>query len=350
VVIGLATLVKGPIGILLCLVPILAYCAAYRRWLPVGRWGLILGSAILTAMVWPFMLFAKGYGPSWFGEFIRGENFGKFAGVSMPFKILLIGLFGGLVPWTFLFVESLIRGIIGWRKFPEKRFALFWILGIFLIFSLPARKLPHYVMPAFPACAILIAATEEFSFFSIWGTRLLLVAIGLLLMTGSRIVSWPVSFMLLGAGLCAVAAGVVLNGKRKLALGLGLFGMVLLIYPIALPALEFSNQQAVVIRLTDEKMLVGVYAPDDRDPRGFEIHPRFVTLLTSANAIDHLRAGGILILPERYQKSLEPVGLKTISQWNVWKSGVGLGTVLKSGWNGDTTPIHEAIKAVKLSR
>ncbi|MGH7255289.1 MAG: hypothetical protein ACREI3_05875, partial [Nitrospirales bacterium] len=37
-------------------------------------------------------------------------------------------------------------------------FAMCWIVGVFLFFTLSATRLPHYIAPLFPACAILAAS------------------------------------------------------------------------------------------------------------------------------------------------------------------------------------------------
>jgi 4-amino-4-deoxy-L-arabinose transferase-like glycosyltransferase len=44
------------------------------------------------------------------------------------------------------------------RRLPEVRFLLCWIIPHWLVFELIATKLPHYVLPIYPAIAILAAA------------------------------------------------------------------------------------------------------------------------------------------------------------------------------------------------
>ena len=44
------------------------------------------------------------------------------------------------------------------RREPEVRFCLCWIAPTWLVFELVATKLPHYVLPTYPAIACLTAA------------------------------------------------------------------------------------------------------------------------------------------------------------------------------------------------
>lgn len=69
-------------------------------------------------------------------------------------------LLGGLVPWTgFLFnaVREAVRG--GWAQRKENLVAWFlivWAAFVFLFFSASKSKLPPYILPIFPALAVLI--------------------------------------------------------------------------------------------------------------------------------------------------------------------------------------------------
>src|SRR6185312_17102935 len=44
------------------------------------------------------------------------------------------------------------------RKEPAIRFLLAWAAATFLLFELVPTKLPHYVLPAYPALAMMMAA------------------------------------------------------------------------------------------------------------------------------------------------------------------------------------------------
>src|SRR6202040_1239468 len=47
------------------------------------------------------------------------------------------------------------------RREPAARFLLAWLVPSWIIFELVVTKLPHYVLPLYPAIAILIAGAVE---------------------------------------------------------------------------------------------------------------------------------------------------------------------------------------------
>src|SRR5678816_94645 len=68
---------------------------------------------------------------------------------------------GDAAPWSALFVASI--GWIAWRWSSLDGaarhavvFAAAWFISVFLVFSLSRSKVPHYVLPAYPAAALLI--------------------------------------------------------------------------------------------------------------------------------------------------------------------------------------------------
>src|SRR5205823_3492270 len=66
-------------------------------------------------------------------------------------------------PGTLLLVPALV---LAWmrRKEPALRFLLVWAASTFLIFELVPTKLPHYVLPAYPALAALCAVATQSTF------------------------------------------------------------------------------------------------------------------------------------------------------------------------------------------
>ena len=68
---------------------------------------------------------------------------------------------GDAAPWSALFVASV--GWIAWRWSSLDNatrqsivFAASWFIAVFLLFSLSRSKVPHYVLPAYPAAALVI--------------------------------------------------------------------------------------------------------------------------------------------------------------------------------------------------
>ncbi len=83
---------------------------------------------------------------------------GYVATLPVYLPVIVIGLF----PWTITLpaaISALARREVGT---PRDRAVLWgWLLPTFVLFTLAATKLPHYVFPMFPALAVLIGATIE---------------------------------------------------------------------------------------------------------------------------------------------------------------------------------------------
>ena len=74
----------------------------------------------------------------------------------------------GIIPWLGVFFQSLWKGTREQRdtagynslnggRFQPKRMLLVWAVFIFVFFSISDSKLPSYILPIFPALALLIA-------------------------------------------------------------------------------------------------------------------------------------------------------------------------------------------------
>src|SRR5438552_185192 len=73
-----------------------------------------------------------------------------------PFSYLLMAM-ATFWPGSLLLVPALARG---WRRheLPAERFLLAWLVPAWAILELVPTKLPHYVLPLYPALALLTAA------------------------------------------------------------------------------------------------------------------------------------------------------------------------------------------------
>lgn len=346
--IGLASLVKGPIGSLLAVLSIVIYSSAYRAGFLFKRKEAWLSGlcCLFFALIWPFILWKKGYGPSWIHEFIFGENFGKFAGPVMPIKILWIGLLSGIAPWTFLFIDSVIRAFRkseGRRR--EKLFFLGWGLCLFVVFMFPARKLPHYVLPVLPPACLLTASMESFSFLSLGLTRLLLAVMGIFWIIGIRLTDiMVVQAFLLAGGLSVLVATVFLRRAAALSFSALWVGFLLITLPVVIPAIELRGQNQALREISNSK-LIGVFCPKDQDPRGFEMDPAFLSCDNLETAKALLNKGGVLIFSESDHAMLRKFPLSIKTQWQVWRGGIGLGQVIHAIWTANPSPLLETMTA-----
>jgi 4-amino-4-deoxy-L-arabinose transferase-like glycosyltransferase len=161
---ALATLTKGLIGIVLPGVAVVAYSLATRDWALWRRLHIVPGAIVFLALAAPWFVVVSLRNPGFFDFFFIHEHFTRFLtaehhrpGAWWYFVPIVVV---GLLPWTLLFFAMLPRA---WRLasraangFSAQRFALVWSAVIFVFFSASGSKLPSYVLPLFPALALVL--------------------------------------------------------------------------------------------------------------------------------------------------------------------------------------------------
>lgn len=189
---GLGVLTKGPIGFLfpMAIIGLFLLCTtarrevatdapAWRRWREALRpfgpvnflrtvWIMrpVTGALVILAVAGPWYL---AVGVQTEGEFLR-EFFGvhhfQRAASSMenhsgPFFYYIVSILIGMFPWTVFAAPAVLLWIRRMRQNTEHRFALLLItcwIGVYVgLFSAAATKLPNYILPAYPAVAMLFA-------------------------------------------------------------------------------------------------------------------------------------------------------------------------------------------------
>ncbi len=174
---GIGFLAKGPVAWLPALLIVAAVwivrkdrAELVRRMAPVKA-GLL---AFVLLMPWICLLLAQ-HGFGFFYEFFVVNNFNRYAS-SMGntqsgsgfyyMAVLLVGFF----PWVFMLPKAIrltlkggirrvrraLQGDDAGRALPVV--AIVWALGYIVLFSFSQTKLAHYIVPAYPALAILVAA------------------------------------------------------------------------------------------------------------------------------------------------------------------------------------------------
>jgi 4-amino-4-deoxy-L-arabinose transferase-like glycosyltransferase len=159
VALALALLAKGPIAYLPPCLFAAGYSFGHRR-LAISVQARIAALFTVSAVVgfpWFIATAHATHGESLTAFLIR-ENVNRYLqpmeghGGSFGYFVLIIAL--GLFPWT--------GSLLLWKKFrrsrdPIRLGLLFWAGGTLLFFSFSATKLPHYLLPALPAFALLFA-------------------------------------------------------------------------------------------------------------------------------------------------------------------------------------------------
>jgi len=162
-VVGIGTLAKGPLGVLLTALVAGALALVQRRWDMIRKFvfhpGVVLMLALATG--WYAVAIIRG-GEGFFDRQILQENLSRFAGGSghsHPLYYYLPYLFSQSIPWS-LFLPFLLWEMFrrGRRTDTGRLFLTLWFLAMFAFFSISSGKRPVYLLPIYPAASLLLAA------------------------------------------------------------------------------------------------------------------------------------------------------------------------------------------------
>jgi 4-amino-4-deoxy-L-arabinose transferase-like glycosyltransferase len=238
VALGSSVMMKGPAGVLVLGSTAIAVAGSQRRWGWLRRLQPGWGVPLALAIVLPWMV-AIGVrtGGAFFAQAVGHNMLGKMSqaqeahGAPPGIYVLLFLL--SFWPGSLLAVQAL-PGVWASRRQDAVRYLLSWIVPTWLVFECLPTKLPHYVMPTYPAIALLAVAgcaAPASRAWQRWGFSMVAVAwlaVGAAVALGPAALLWyltgtfdAVGFIagLLGAGLIALMLWLALSGRR-LAAGL----------------------------------------------------------------------------------------------------------------------------------
>jgi 4-amino-4-deoxy-L-arabinose transferase-like glycosyltransferase len=213
-------LLKGPlilmfVGLTIGTVTILDRSASWlKRLQPV--WGLMW--MLVLVMPWFIAIFLRA-GDTFFADSIGGDMLSKLAAQEShgappgTYFLLFWSTFWPGAPLAGLAAPAVWRA----RREPEVRFLLGWLMPSWIVFELVLTKLPHYVLPLYPAIAILSVWALERRVLSIsWLTKgaawwfaipaitLVLAVIATITLTRQPVfLAWPFAAAALISGLFA---------------------------------------------------------------------------------------------------------------------------------------------------
>ena len=186
---ALAVLAKGLIGLVLPGAVLVLYTLAARDWTIWRRLHLGKGLLLFFAIAAPWFVLVALKNPEQPHFFFIHEHVERFflkahkrEGAWHYFFAMLIP---GIIPWLSLLPLSLAQALRRDRPsqttvFKPKLLLLIWAVFIFVFFSYSSSKLPGYILPIFPALALLLALHLETA-----SRRSALLAAGLLAVIGA---------------------------------------------------------------------------------------------------------------------------------------------------------------------
>ncbi|WP_165978950.1 ArnT family glycosyltransferase [Antarcticimicrobium luteum] len=241
---GASMLIKGPIGPMVVGLTVLALIVLRRgvRWLAPLRWGRGLLLFVAIVLPWYVAITVKS-GDAFWAEALGRDLIGKI-GEGQESHGAPPGAYA-LAVWLTFWPASILLPFglwYGWsaRREPAVLFCLAWILPSWLVFEITATKLIHYVMPTYPALAVLAAAgwlarpdgplSRPYRLFlaAMLALALLLGAAPLIFSlqygTGPSVL-WALGIALSLAGIWSVWTAMRARARLRVVLGMGLLSL-----------------------------------------------------------------------------------------------------------------------------
>lgn len=163
---GLATLAKGPVGAVLPVLTVVVFLALRGDLGFVKQFSVVSGGmlVVVIAGAWYGLALWQG-GQEFFATQIMKENILRFvssnaagAGHEHPFYYFLPNLLLGMAPWSF-FLPAVAVFLYQRRSVLQERellYPLVWATTIFLFYSAASGKRTVYILPLYPAVALLL--------------------------------------------------------------------------------------------------------------------------------------------------------------------------------------------------
>jgi len=116
-------------------------------------------AAVLVILPWAILIHIRE--PDYWRYFFWTENIHRFAAEDAqhkePFFYYMLWLPVALMPWTFILPAAFRRFDKKYLKNPLIRYAICWFVFPFLLFTAAEGKILTYILPCFPAMAVVAA-------------------------------------------------------------------------------------------------------------------------------------------------------------------------------------------------
>jgi hypothetical protein len=162
---GLAILTKGLIGIAFPVMIIGSWTLLLGKWDNIKKVRPFSGLMIMLAIVLPWYIQAQMANPEFFHFFFIVQQISRFLSTNdfnnqVPWWFYFPIVLAGFLPWTLFIFSTLIKNCRQiWQNRQQQATPLYlmlWVFLIFIFFSIPHSKTIGYILPIFPALALLV--------------------------------------------------------------------------------------------------------------------------------------------------------------------------------------------------
>ncbi len=227
-------LTKGVVALAIPGTTLILYSLATRDFAPWRRLHIAKGLPLLLVLTVPWFVLVSMRNPEFARFFFIHEHIDRFLTKELkrpgPWWYFVPMLLAGLLPWTGVFLWRLKAS---WRDaavdpggFSWARFCLIWSAFILVFFSVSKSKLPSYILPIFPAAALVLGWQLD-----VMATRALsalaaLLATTTVLLWGIAMLGYPTLALKLADAETPLAIYAALGPWVELGLGIAAAGYV----------------------------------------------------------------------------------------------------------------------------
>jgi 4-amino-4-deoxy-L-arabinose transferase-like glycosyltransferase len=164
-------LTKGPVAIVLAGMTGLAFIALVGGWRRLREIPWVRGTLLFLVITVPWFIAVSIANPEFLEYFFIHEHLTRFATTvhhrQGPLYYYLVVGAGGLLPWTPLLFMRMARGprrlaaLAAALRREDTAFLFAWVAPTLAFFSISQSKLPAYILPIFPALAIVVAVVLD---------------------------------------------------------------------------------------------------------------------------------------------------------------------------------------------
>lgn len=327
VAIALGILAKGPVALAMPVLVMGSFLFLMRDFSAWPRFRPWLGLAIIVALAVPWYI-AVGVltDGEWLKVFFLHHNIERFTDTLQGHRAIpgmyILTVLAGWFPWTGLVAAAVYIGpwrLSRLREKPMRLFLLSWLGSFLLFFTVARTHLPNYMLPIFPAVALLVAGwlkeTDAVSKVRAWrwlaGGGLMLAVV---VMIGGGIAlnrQWPGEWIIALALLPAACGALWPLWRRQASpiqsVATGMVVSVILLAAWAAPTFDRHKISQELAHQASDDGFSGTELATYRyfQPSLLFYHGgRLPRLGTASKVVEWLQAGKAVVLPENVLKDL----------------------------------------------
>jgi 4-amino-4-deoxy-L-arabinose transferase-like glycosyltransferase len=334
IALGLATLAKGPIALVLPGLCILIWIVFTKKWKTIFTWHLIPAFVLLCIIILPwYFAVDRATNGEWTKGFFIENNLNRFSspqeGHGGFFLLPLVFVLMGLLPFASFIGETIKQRKKVFQKRPVK-FSLIVVLSFLAFFSISSTKLPNYAMPCYPFASVILGSfialllnneisSKKYPYLIVLLFTLIIPVIGYFAIakeTEAREINWLSLFLLITPLILIIGTFAKSNWEKRLLVMFVAYCIFNIIgLQIFYPALYSKNPVAKTIDIV--KQYPNVYAYNIFNP-GYRFYldkniPRTRDVNTLKHWLDSTH-NAIIITRTNYLDSLRALPLQELAR------------------------------------